>query len=180
MAEGISGDKYQSPGDIQRRQKPTGSLINACPMFSLLLPAACCWDSRGALECGHTLFIKRAASPRYRSDQHIALLNPVSRAWKCEGSGRREKVHAAAKNSNHLSRSGKSIGKGSEKTTFNPVASPMAPWSGSSLTPLLGSGQISVLSLSTLPSLQHCPHHLNRSPSASPLTCTWAGTVTIP
>lgn len=118
--------------------------------------------------------------PRQDTDQHIALLNPVSRAWKCEGSGRREKVHAAAKNSNHLSRSGKSIGKGSEKTKFNPVASPMAPWSGSSLTPLLGSGQISVLSLSTLPSLQHCPHHLNRSPSASPLTCTWAGTITIP
>lgn len=100
--------------------------------------------------------------PCQDTDRHTGLLNLVSQVWKCEGPGRREKVHAATENQNHLSLSGKCIGKGSEKTTFNPVASPMAPWSGSSLTPLLGSRQISVLSLSTLPSLQHCPHHLNR------------------
>ena len=100
--------------------------------------------------------------PCQDTDQHTGLLNLVSQVWKCEGPGRREKVHAATKNPNLLSRSGKCIGKGSEKTTFNPVASPMAPWSGSSLTPLLGSRQITVLSLSTLPSLQHCPHRLNR------------------
>lgn len=64
-------------------------------------------------------------------------------------------LHVATKNLNHLPRSRKCIGKGSEKTTFNSVASPIAPWSGSRLTPLLGPGQISALSLSTLTSLQH-------------------------
>lgn len=80
-----------------------------------------------------------------------------------------KKVHAATKNPNHLSRSGKCIGKGSEKTTFNPVASPMAPWSGSSLTPLLGSGEISVLScqhfllssIALITSIDHRQHLLS-------------------
>lgn len=72
---------------------------------------------------------------------------------------------------------GNVLAKGQRKQPLNPVASPLAPWSGSSLTPLLVSGQISVFPPSALPSLQHCPHRLNPSPPAAPLTCIGAGTI---
>lgn len=120
--------------------------------FFLLLFAVCCWDSHRALECGHTLFLKQAALPRYQS----AHCTPWSvRCGSVRDQAGGKKMHVATKNPNHLPRSGKCIGKGSEKTTFNSVASPIAPWSGSRLTPLLGSGWISASSLSTLTSLQH-------------------------
>jgi len=149
-------------------------LINAYP---LLLLFAVCWLGQPSCPGMWSHFVLKASR---LTKIPICTLQSLIWSVRC-GSVRdragRKKLHAATKNSNHLPRSGKCIGKGSEKTTLNSVASPMAPWSASSLTPLLGSGQISVLSLSTLPSLQHCPHRLNRWLSASPLTWAWAGAI---